>query len=206
MAQKDAIIRNLERQIEEKDRELSEMKESIGSSAPVVDERVREIEKRIMHLESNIKGLTDEVLDLKAIVMKLTADSVEKSPVKPRVVVSRPEEDDIQVRKESTKRVAARSGPAARAGLEDEENTAMIMQTDGTLKPEKRPSNSMIVAQSGNAMQMPPPRKSTPERRRKDSKKEEEIIVGKRSIEKRNVEPVIFAQEDDSVEIKKKKA
>jgi hypothetical protein len=55
-------------------------------------------------------------------------------------------------------------------------------------------------------MQMPPPRKSTPERRRKDSKKEEEIIVGKRSFEKRNVEPVIFAQEDDSVEIKKKKA
>lgn len=203
MAQKDAIIRNLEHQIEEKDRELAKMKESTGGSAPAYDDRVREIEKHIVHLESNIKGLTDEVLDLKAIVMKITAGMTEKSSAKPRVIMSRPQGAEVVERREPTKHVAPQQRPDVRADDEAGEDTAMIMQSDGTLRPEKRKNKGMIVAQSGNAIPLSEPRNSSGDRRRRDSKKEE-IIIGKRSVEKRDVEPVIFAEDNDSVEIKKK--
>ncbi|MDH7593811.1 MAG: hypothetical protein QHG99_05595 [Methanomicrobiales archaeon] len=137
--------------------------------APSTEERIEELEAKVRELEALTRGLTDEMLDLKSIVMKLSARAEDRR-VPPPV------------------RMPIATGQRETSGLEkgSDKNLVPIMQSDGTLKPEPRTNESLIIA-SGRYMP-------------KGSKKAEE----------RDGSPLIYATDDDgasddAVVIKKKK-
>jgi hypothetical protein len=137
------------------------------------DERIAELEGKVRELEALTRGLTDEMLDLKSIVMKMNARAEERRVVQPRPSAA-------PVKKENPP-------PAAEAS--EGASLEMIMQADGTLKPERRTSSDYIIA-SGRYGQ-------------KNAKKGKEGEI-------REGAPLIYATEDDSttddsVVIKKKK-
>ncbi|MDD1678213.1 MAG: hypothetical protein LUO93_03390 [Methanomicrobiales archaeon] len=138
------------------------------------DERIAELEGKVRELEALTRGLTDEMLDLKSIVMKLNTRAEER-----RVVV--------QPRPSATALAKKESAPAPAEAAEGA-SLEMIMQPDGTLKPERRTSSDYIIA-SGRYGQ---------KNMRKGKEAEKEGA------------PLIYATEDDSktddsVVIKKKK-
>ena len=62
MAQKDARIRFLERELAEREKEMETMKEPEQPAAPAVDdERLRELERKVRELEALVRGLTEVV-------------------------------------------------------------------------------------------------------------------------------------------------
>jgi hypothetical protein len=165
MAIKDERIKYLERELTETSR--SEENNMVHPE----DERIAELEGKVKELEALTRGLTDEMLDLKSIVMKLNTRAEER-----RVVVQ-PRAVPAPAKKES-------AAPAEAEGASLE----MIMQPDGTLKPERRTSSDYIIA-SGRYGQ---------KNMRKGKEGEKEGA------------PLIYATEDDSttddsVVIKKKK-
>src|SRR5665647_526048 len=75
MAMKDAKIKYLEHELEEKERVLEQMREVDRTPTPTPiagDARIGALERRVRELEAVVKGLTEEVLDLKALTLKLT--------------------------------------------------------------------------------------------------------------------------------------
>lgn len=152
----DARIERLWREIEEREREIRRLKEE-KNMASSNEDRIAELETKVRELEALTRGLTDELLDLKSIVMKLSARSEERRPP----VASRPAPVAPQ-------KAAAPPAPEEKGSLE------MIMQADGTLKPERRTNEGVIVA-SG---------RYNPKGARKTGDKEEV--------------PLIVATEDDS--------
>ena len=73
MAMKDAKIKYLEHELEEKERALDLFRETDRreSERPVAgsdDGRIVPLERRVRELEAMVKGLTEELLDLKALV------------------------------------------------------------------------------------------------------------------------------------------
>jgi hypothetical protein len=125
----------------EKDME-NPRKESMPPATP--EERISALEKKVRDQDALIKGLTEEFLDLKSITMRLS-----KVSERPEVKVNRPP-TTATVGGSGTVVVAKRPVPAtaARAPPPPEpEKMEMIMQPDGTLKPEKRKvSSDYIVA------------------------------------------------------------
>jgi len=124
----------------EKDME-NPRKESMPPATP--EERISALEKKVRDQDALIKGLTEEFLDLKSITMRLN-----KVTERPEVKVNRP--PVAAGSGTGTVVVAKRPAPAtgARAPPPPEpEKLEMIMQPDGTLKPEKRlVSSDYIVA------------------------------------------------------------
>lgn len=125
----------------EKDME-NPRKESMPPATP--EERISALEKKVRDQDALIKGLTEEFLDLKSITMRLS-----KVSERPEVKVNRPS-TTATVGGTGTVVVAKRPVPttAARAPPPPEpEKMEMIMQPDGTLKPEVRKvSSDYIVA------------------------------------------------------------
>jgi len=117
----------------EKDMELPK-KESLPAATP--EERISALEKKGREMEAMVKGLTDELLDLKSIVMRL----------------NKIKDMSIQA---GTQAAAGAAGstviipkrpPVVKAAPPEPEKMDLIMQTDGTLKPERRKSSDYIVA------------------------------------------------------------
>jgi hypothetical protein len=82
MAMKDAKIKYLEHELEEKERVLEQLREVDHAPTPVAEDgRIGTLERRVRELEAVVKGLTEEVLDLKALTLKLvkTAERSEGS-------------------------------------------------------------------------------------------------------------------------------
>jgi hypothetical protein len=203
MAVKDAKIRFLERELAEREQELQTMKE--GEYVPVVetdDSRVRELEKKVNEVDALVKGLVNEVLDLKSIVMKLSRQTEERGR---RIVETG--ERKAEVRKADPQRIEAvqkkelvaeprRAGLKAAAAQEPPQEAGpgekmdLIMQTDGTLKPERRSSSTYIVA-SGNYNNRP-----------MGGKKGGSAPM--RTKGRGDVDDLIQAEDDDTQEIKKK--
>ncbi len=161
MAIKDERIKYLEGELTQ---------ESRSEDTKMADERIAELEGKVKELEALTRGLTDEMLDLKSIVMKLN---------------TRAEERRVVVQPRATAMPAIKEGAPAPA--EEGSSLEMIMQPDGTLKPERRTSSDYILA-SGRYGQ--------------------KGMKGK-AVEKEGA-PLIYATEDDSttddsVVIKKKK-
>jgi hypothetical protein len=193
MAQKDARIRMLENIIEEKEREISMLKESGPTRNTDEPERIRSLEKKIVQLESLVEGLKEELLDLKAIVRKIMQleERREKTP--------RPQAPDIlqgaRTPREKTGKADSSvpekpvSEPQISGTTGRKSGEVLIMQTDGTLKPELRQSEEMIVAGSRGI-----PRKKTSGRTEEYKRRE-----------KKESKPLIYAGEEDTVEIKRKK-
>lgn len=149
MAQKDAKIKFLERELAEKEREIDTLKETEipmedaprKSSSPDTNDRLN-------RLEAMIKGLTEEMLDIRSIVDKLwdgyeikqKAEKTQRQESKKTAVsaAKKPVETRQDARPEAT--VASQN--------DSDEETDLIMQVDGTLKREKRSSKEYIVAET----------------------------------------------------------
>ena len=114
-----------------------------GHGTNNLDGRVGLLERRVADMEALIKGLTDEMLDMKAVVMKLkkeqrpppviqaVAPPISRSKVEREV----PEEDD-------TKKAQGSSA---------KDKITLKMQPDGTLQPEKEFGDDIIIASARDA-------------------------------------------------------
>ena len=203
MAQKDARIRFLERELAEREKEMETMNESVQPAVPDAgDERLRDLERKVRELEALVKGLTEEVLDLKSVTMKLSRETEERK-VKPVAVEARRAGATLQAEpraaagprpvRAAEPRESARPVEKQRARADqDDANMELIMQNDGTLKPEPRRSSEYIIASNkfGNA-----PAKG---RGRGGKSSDRTLFVEQK---KREVESVIQAEEDDTVDL-----
>ncbi|WAI01301.1 DUF7518 family protein [Methanogenium organophilum] len=210
MAQNQREINRLKHIIEEKDREIEMLRENEDGSGrmdPGIREdfarRVDELEEmikklaasnnqvaprdtRINELEGMVKGLTEELLDLKAEVRKFgkVLEGKEELKPKPEIRRARPAPEKMVKRPEASPQPANKQ--PARAPAEPETGTATIMQPDGTLAEEPRMNHDDLIV-AGNRPAKMYQTKANREYRGKEEKK-----------------PLIYADEDDTVEIKKK--
>ncbi|QSZ67721.1 hypothetical protein RJ40_09475 [Methanofollis aquaemaris] len=153
MLKKDAKVKFLEHQLEEREREIVSMHGAEKTFINPEDERVYRLEQRVRDLEALVKGLTEEVLDLKTITMKLyrAYETKARAAEKPRsrvVVDERVEEVEPPV----PVQIPVKEIPEVRE--EDERDLDLIMQTDGTLKRERRYGSDYIIAPT--KYQVPP--------------------------------------------------
>jgi hypothetical protein len=120
------------------------------------DDRIAALERKIKEMEALVKGITEELLDMKSIVMKLSKASEERSRqelkrVQPIVQGAQPQAggggpaaggSTVVMRPKS-----ARTGEPAKP---EEPSMDMIMQPDGTMKLEQRRGDkNYIVASAG---------------------------------------------------------
>lgn len=111
------------------------------------EDRITALERKMKDMDALVKGLTEELLDLKSIAMRLNKVSEERrqelKTVKP-VLGGTPSGTVVMQKKGSVA-----STPRA-PEQPKEEPMEMIMQTDGTLKPEKRKAGGeYVVASAG---------------------------------------------------------
>jgi len=192
MAMKDAKIKYLEHELEEKERALDLLREADrrDSGRPVAgsdDNRTAALERRVRELEAVLKGLTEEVLDLKAQVQKISR-LLERdgSPVPARIApASRPTGSaepapTILVHPRNVDKLSPQNAPArpAEASPTPDEEMDLIMQPDGTIRPEKRIGKEYIIAPNGF------------QNRRQDRKSGQDRAG-------RHVDAVIFAEEKE---------
>ena len=120
------------------------------------DDRVAALERKIREQEALLKGITEELLDMKSIVMKLSKASEERS----RQELKRIQPIVQGAQQQATGAAAAPGGStivmrpkSARQGepaKPEETSMDMIMQTDGTMKLEQRRGDkNYIVASAG---------------------------------------------------------
>ncbi len=129
-----SLLKNIPYQ-KEKDMEIPK-KESLPATTP--EERIATLEKKTRDLEAMVKGLTDELLDLKSIAMRLNKVNEER---RAELKMTRPATPG------APGTVVVQKRPVAPQAAEPEpEKMDMIMQQDGTLKPERRRSSDYIVA------------------------------------------------------------
>lgn len=182
----DAKIRDLEHDLEDKEREIQMLRESIheyNTRNPVSDERMKDVEKRINELDGLMKGLMGEMLDVKACLQKISKSLDEGEIPAPRRAQRETRESRRYPPVVSPSAAAERKASAAGADAEASKSSkeTMIIQPDGTMKPEVQSGDEMIVAdhRSGRS----PGRRGDP----------------------REKKPLIYADDDDdSIEIKRK--
>lgn len=211
MAQKDARIRFLERELAEREKEMESMKDydqppaavaAAAEAAEVDDERLRDLERKVRELEALVKGLTEEVLDVKSITMKLLRDAEDRRK-KPVVEERRPAPTLQAEPRAGTAPAPARAAeprPSPRPAEKQQPEAPapagakleLIMQNDGTLKPEARRPSEYIVASTRTG--------SIPAKGRgKGSKSSDRTLFVEQK--KRQVDDVIQAEEDDTVDL-----
>jgi len=202
MAKKDARIRFLERELAEREKEMETMIETERpTESEAEDERVRDLERKVRELEALVKGLTAEVLDLKSVTMNLCRD-VEERKIKPVTTEERTAGATVRaeprVGAEPRARVEPRAStrPAETRPAEpavEEGELDLIMQNDGTLKPEPRRPSEYIIASTkfGNA----------PVKGRGRGGKSSDRTLFVEQKKKREVDSVIQAEEDDTVDL-----
>jgi len=109
-----------------------------------LDERVRLLERKMADLDALIKGLTDEMLDMKAVVMKLKKE--QRPPpviqaVAPPISRGKVERETAEAEKEVAKPQVT----------PPRDKITLKMQPDGTLLPEKETGEDIIVASARDA-------------------------------------------------------
>lgn len=166
MALKDAKIKFLEQELEEKERAIEMMRDSDNLPAPVQpsvqpldDPRVAVLEQRVRDLEAVVKGLIEEVLDTKAMTQKIYKATEEQVPrqqvqrprVSPTVMVHPRNADRLnESPSEHLEKQTLASKPSMLKPVEEPAPVMdLIMQPDGTLKREVRKSREYIVAPAG---------------------------------------------------------
>jgi hypothetical protein len=131
------------------------MESSVSGAAS--EDRVAALEKKARETEALVKGLTQELLDLKSIVMKMSKQTDERSRQElkkmPAVAAasaagaaSAPSGSGstVVMRTKSTRQAEAAAEQPAEPAMD------MIMQTDGTMKLEpRRGDTNYIVARAG---------------------------------------------------------
>jgi hypothetical protein len=132
---KQSLLKNIPVQ-KEKDMEIPK-KESTPPATP--EERISALEKKVRDQDALIKGLTEELLDLKSITMRLNKVSETRAS---EMKMTRPAGTGSGTGTVVVQKRATTPPPP----VQEPEKMSMIMQPDGTLKPEKRKSNDYIVA------------------------------------------------------------
>jgi len=169
MALKDAKIKFLEQELEEKERAIEMMRDSENTQPPVQtpvqpqdDTRVAVLEQRVRDLEAMVKGLLEEILDMKAMTQKLYK-AAEGQPTRRTQQVQRSKEEAPSTVMVHPRNAGRLSNPAPEhqekqflhkpSQPEPAEEPAramdLIMQPDGTLKHEVRKSREYIIAPAG---------------------------------------------------------
>ena len=100
------------------------------------NDRVNELENKVREMEALIKGLTNELLDLKSIVERMSSRMEEKRP-------------PVLTRAPGRVTVSPRGQPEAAPA--DEGEMVRIMQPDGTMKEERRKDSDYIIASAKTA-------------------------------------------------------
>jgi hypothetical protein len=143
MAAKDAMIDYLEHEFNEREKEIKNMMDG-DKAQQVADERIRDLENKIREMEALMKGLTEELLDLKSIVMKIHTKEEERRAVVP--MPPRASAPPAPVRPRSAVPPMQPQRQAQQSEVKDARELELIMQPDGTLKPERRSQSDYIVA------------------------------------------------------------
>lgn len=152
MLKKDAKVKFLEHQLEEREREIVSMRDSEKTFVTPEDERIYRMEQRMKDMDALVKGLTEEVLDLKTITMKLyrafEARAEAEKAARAKVVVVEPPATPAPepVQRPAPQRQKVAPAPVPAPAEEDETDMDLIMQPDGTLKRERREKSSYIIA------------------------------------------------------------
>ena len=187
----DAKTRDLEHIIEEKEREIQMLRDSIheyNNSNPVDEERIIKIERDLKEIDGLVRGLTAEMLDLKACVQKISK-SFDEKPVR-RIEESKsknyPVVEPPKMAAERKFVEKARNAPKEEAEAESREE-ALIIQPDGTMKRETKFGDDMIIADNRGGRLGGNVTRRQGERDPIDRK------------------PLIYADDDDTVEIKRKR-
>jgi hypothetical protein len=127
-----------------------------SASGAAGDDRTAALERKIRELEALVKGITEELLDLKSIVMKLSKASEERSRqelkrVQPIVQgAQQPAAGGSAAAGGSTVVMRPKSARQGEPAKPEEPAMDMIMQTDGTMKLEQRRGDkNYIVASAG---------------------------------------------------------
>jgi len=106
------------------------------------EERIERLERRAAEMEALVKGLTDEMLDMKAVVMKLKKDQ-RPAPVIQAVTPPAPSRNKTR----SDEGESGFSGSAAIPSAQvPKEKVTLKMQPDGTLAPVRERGEDIIVA------------------------------------------------------------
>ncbi len=207
MAQKDARIRFLERELAAREKEMETMKDSELPPVPETGEderdvRLRDLDRRVRELEALVKGLMEEVLDLKSVTMKILREGEERRK-KPVVIEERKSGTTIRAepRTAAEPKAARAAAPQTSARpaekrrpepVPDDADMDLIMQNDGTLKREPRRPSEFIVASTGTGI-------AAAKGRGKGGKPSERKLFVEQK--KRPVDDVIQAVEDDTVDL-----
>lgn len=112
------------------------------------EDRITALERKMKDMDALVKGLTEELLDLKSIAMRLNKVSEERrqelKTVKP-ALGGTPSGTVVMQKKGTVSTTTPRAPEPPK-----EEPMEMIMQPDGTLKPEKRiAGGEYVVASAG---------------------------------------------------------
>ena len=128
----------------------------ISGTGAATEERIVAIEKKMRDLEALVKGLTQELLDLKSVAMKMSKQTEERS--RAELKRAQPGAQGAQQpvtaagSSGSSSTVVMRKGakPSDAPAAPPEPAMDMIMQPDGTMKPEpRRGEKDYIVARAG---------------------------------------------------------
>lgn len=182
----DAKFRDLEHELEEREREIQMLRDSIhdlNNLNPVSEERIKGMENRINEVDGLVKGLMQEMLDVKACLQKISKSlDVDGVPASRKLAreskESRRYPPVVSPGAAAERKASASSLPEAEPAPSKE---VLIIQPDGTMKPEVPRGEDMIVADHRNSRQQP----------------------GRRG-DPREKKPLIYADDDDSIEIKRK--
>ncbi|NVO66515.1 hypothetical protein [Methanofollis tationis] len=128
------------------------MRDSEKTFVTPEDERIYRMEQRMKDMDALVKGLTEEVLDLKTITMKLyrafEARAEAEKAARAKVVVVEPPATPAPepVQRTAPQRQKVAPAPVPAPVEEDDADMDLIMQSDGTLKRERREKSSYIIA------------------------------------------------------------
>ena len=161
MSLKDAKIRYLSQELDEQERKIHMMKDDAmapgNPGAGSTEERIVFLEKKTKEIEALVKGLTEELLDLKAITMRLSRSAESRADIRrvqpagqPGAPAAAPSSSGSTVVMQKRGRADAPATPAAQASQAPEEQMDLIMQTDGTMKMEKRRGDKNYIIATGN--------------------------------------------------------
>nr|WP_319539800.1 hypothetical protein [uncultured Methanospirillum sp.] len=111
------------------------------------EDRTERLERRVSELEALLKGLTDEMLDMKAVVMKLKKDQ-RPAPVIQAVTPPAPSRNKTPRSEDEGSRESVVSSTPSQP---PREKVTLKMQPDGTLAPVRDTGDDIIIASARDA-------------------------------------------------------
>jgi len=118
-----------------------------GQSGSSYEERIERLERRAAEMDALLKGLTDEMLDMKAVVMKMKKD---QRPAPVIQAVSPPAPSRNKTSRSDDSESGRESSPSTPV-QPPREKVTLKMQPDGTLAPVRDSGEDIIIASARDA-------------------------------------------------------